>query len=230
MIKIDKNLNTIPPSLQSNLTNRRRKELINEGQYIDKNVYNSRYKMNDIKNALKNIYHNKCAYCEKQIEQFHVEHFRPKSIYCWLAYSWDNLLLACPTCNTHKDNHFELQAQKAEFTEADLDQIHTLAEKYNRQEENKFLNPEQEDPEPELKFDQNGTISSENQRIEYTINTCKLNRHDIKDFRKRIYDKILIRLEQRFRDVKKAKTKEKQKEAMIKIKGLLEDFQQDSHD
>ncbi|MEO8111053.1 MAG: hypothetical protein ABI594_13505 [Ginsengibacter sp.] len=46
--------------------------------------------------------HNKCAYCEtptKVIAYGDVEHFRPKSKYWWLAYSYENYLASCTLCN-----------------------------------------------------------------------------------------------------------------------------------
>jgi uncharacterized protein (TIGR02646 family) len=55
-----------------------------------------------VKADLAKMQHNKCCYCEKREEQAKyrdVDHFRPKSPYWWLAWSWDNLLFACIDCN-----------------------------------------------------------------------------------------------------------------------------------
>lgn len=44
----------------------------------------------------------KCAYCEtpfKVVAYGDVEHYRPKSVYWWLAYCYDNYLAACQMCN-----------------------------------------------------------------------------------------------------------------------------------
>ncbi|MDQ2687964.1 MAG: hypothetical protein M3Y28_08875, partial [Armatimonadota bacterium] len=63
-----------------------------------------------VKQALMDAQHGKCCYCERVIgEDGDVEHFRPKAAVCqgaglpqetpgyyWLAYDWDNFLLACP--------------------------------------------------------------------------------------------------------------------------------------
>ena len=77
--------------------------------------------------ALHTMQHGKCAYCEKPIEKehAHVDHFRPKTRaternasgkivsqrtgYYWLAYTFENLLLTCPNCNTHKLDQFPLR-------------------------------------------------------------------------------------------------------------------------
>lgn len=45
---------------------------------------------------------NKCAYCEaplKAVAYGDVEHYRPKSVYWWLAYSYENYLASCTLCN-----------------------------------------------------------------------------------------------------------------------------------
>ncbi|MEO5731289.1 MAG: hypothetical protein ABI134_00590, partial [Byssovorax sp.] len=55
-----------------------------------------------VKRELAAMQHNKCCYCEKREEQAKyrdVEHYRPKSLYWWLAWTWENLLFACIDCN-----------------------------------------------------------------------------------------------------------------------------------
>lgn len=69
--------------------------------------------------------HRKCCYCEMIIKKkFHdVEHYRPKASancapgctraygYWWLAWTWENLLFACPCCNrSEKNDLFPLEA------------------------------------------------------------------------------------------------------------------------
>jgi uncharacterized protein (TIGR02646 family) len=44
----------------------------------------------------------KCAYCEAPTSMVafgDVEHYRPKSIYWWLAYCYENYLASCALCN-----------------------------------------------------------------------------------------------------------------------------------
>jgi hypothetical protein len=44
----------------------------------------------------------KCAYCEAStsvVAHGDVEHFRPKALYWWLAYDFDNYLFSCQICN-----------------------------------------------------------------------------------------------------------------------------------
>lgn len=64
------------------------------------------------KTQLKKESHGKCAYCEANTEVVahgDVEHYRPKSIYWWLAYTYDNYLYACQICNqNYKSNNFPI--------------------------------------------------------------------------------------------------------------------------
>ncbi len=60
--------------------------------------------------------HDKCAYCEAPTSAVtfgDVEHFRPKSSYWWLAYSYDNYAFACQICNqAFKGDQFTIRAAK----------------------------------------------------------------------------------------------------------------------
>jgi hypothetical protein len=52
----------------------------------------------------------KCAYCESStstVAHGDVEHFRPKGIYWWLAYCFDNYTFSCQICNqSYKGSNF----------------------------------------------------------------------------------------------------------------------------
>ena len=56
----------------------------------------------------------KCAYCESPTDTVahgDVEHFRPKSVYWWLAYCYDNYVYACQICNqVFKSDAFPVHA------------------------------------------------------------------------------------------------------------------------
>ena len=75
---------------------------------------------------------NKCAYCEtptRVVAYGDVEHFRPKSIYWWLAYSYENYLPSCGACNQeYKKDLFHLenkinQMKGVEITSTTSDQV-----------------------------------------------------------------------------------------------------------
>ena len=69
-----------------------------------------RWRHPDITSALHGETHGKCAYCEatvKAVAYPHVEHILPKSTFVDFVYSWENLTLACPVCNTNKGNYYD---------------------------------------------------------------------------------------------------------------------------
>lgn len=205
MIKINKNIADIPESLipaiedmfssgqiprTSKTTHQRRIELIDAGEYIDNPNYNNRYKTSDIRDKLKKIYNGKCAFCEQKEEQLHVEHFRPKKIYYWLAYSWDNLILACPKCNEHKGTNFDTRGNKVIFenNDANINNINSLSSGYDQLERPKMVNPETMDPQDHITFSKNGKMDSTQDNCKHTITACNLSRSNLNDERRKILD------------------------------------------
>lgn len=70
-----------------------------------------------VKPELEACHHGKCCYCETPLDaNSEVEHWRPKSKYYWLAYSWDNLLYSCSFCNKKKLHQFPLADPAARAT------------------------------------------------------------------------------------------------------------------
>lgn len=70
---------------------------------VQKNKYNKK----EIKEAIVIETHGKCAYCESKMRHVSpgdIEHIVPKSLSPELSFAWDNLTLACTTCNTNKSN------------------------------------------------------------------------------------------------------------------------------
>ncbi|MFT6450565.1 MAG: hypothetical protein ACJA06_000045 [Halocynthiibacter sp.] len=73
------------------------------------------YKRPDVREALRDLFHGKCAYCEGTIagtSDTDIEHYRPKGAvkeaeevgfdhpgYWWLAMDYTNLVLSCSHCN-----------------------------------------------------------------------------------------------------------------------------------
>ncbi|AXY60046.1 HNH endonuclease [Acinetobacter sp. WCHAc010052] len=221
MMKVKKDLDKIPPSLNSQLdslvshdrtkartTHKRRLELISFKNYKDESLYNDRYKIQDIKNALNLIYYGKCAYCESNEELLHVEHYRPKKIYYWLAYSWDNLLYACFFCNTGKNKSFSIESSvKAAFKPSakKILSINNLSYIYDKFENPKIINVENFDPYPYLEFFHNGKIRANHPRVRHTINICNLNRVKLKDKRRTIIDDFKKEVTIAFREKNKSR-------------------------
>ena len=110
-----------------------------------------------VKNFLYESQHGKCCYCERKRDkrEADVEHFRPKAEvkeagenhqgYWWLAYSWENLLIACKTCNQeYKKSKFPLKDEKKR----------SYTENCDLGEEEPFLiNPLEENPELFIDYD-----------------------------------------------------------------------------
>jgi hypothetical protein len=68
------------------------------------------------KDALKRHSFGKCAYCEANtatVAHGDVEHFRPKSVYWWLALCIDNYVYACQICNqSYKRDEFPIHGKR----------------------------------------------------------------------------------------------------------------------
>lgn len=60
----------------------------------------------ELKDHLANLSHDKCWYCEVKQERSDnaVDHFRPKSLYPWLAFEKGNLRYCCTYCNSRRKN------------------------------------------------------------------------------------------------------------------------------
>lgn len=59
--------------------------------------------------------HGKCAFCEAPVDGVYygdVEHYRPKAIYWWLIYCYDNYLYSCRLCNGKKSDQFKSEKNR----------------------------------------------------------------------------------------------------------------------
>ncbi len=132
------------------------------------NSERSRYRHPEIKTALVNETHGKCAYCESKILHIHhgdVEHVYPKSLAPELTVQWSNLTLACEICNQNKSNKDPLVEQ--------------------------IIDPYSTDPSRHLLFNgplvfPRGSAAGENTRI-----ILDLNRGDLAERRKEHLERIM---------------------------------------
>ena len=148
----------------------------------------SYYNWKIVKDALWRMHHGKCCYCEKRIEpaDLHVEHFRPRGAfrqtsdgdheypgYYWLAYSWDNLLLACPTCNRTKSSKFPLKCPnlRARSHNDDLGDEAPM-----------LVNPAVDDPRDHIRFRDDAPYPLTEQG-KCTINELQLHRDELFELR-----------------------------------------------
>lgn len=146
------------------------------------------YRNEEVKETLVRIHHGKCCYCEKRAErrELQVEHFRPQRAVCqlpgdtderpgyyWLAYSWDNLFLACAACNGKKSTSFPLKnpGQRARSHHDNL-----------AYEGADLVNPAEDDPRDHIYFEEEIPChrTPEGQR---TIEVLCLRRNDLHELR-----------------------------------------------
>lgn len=159
-----------------------------------------------LKWTLKQIYYEKCAFCESYIknEVGDIEHFRPKNknkneskicdkrySYYWLAFSWDNLLPSCSKCNGKKSNCFDINGDRASYQKEDLADLHNNLEKYYHIEKPKLLHPEYDKFEDKIAFNNKGEIDSQDERVNYTVKICDLNRSNLSKSRQDIIDNLI---------------------------------------
>lgn len=198
MIKVDKIFADIPIILKSQ----------NRKDAFDKNILSSQYadeknlyKVDSVQKKLIEIYHLKCAYCEKNLLDApkHIEHYRPKDTYYWLAYSWDNLLLSCGSCNSSKGTKFQIKKTIVTYDNESFEDIHSLGNSYDVIEEPMIINPEKEDILNKLIFDKEGNISSLDDRVIYTISdVCNLNREELIQKRVKILNDFINKINEHY--------------------------------
>lgn len=198
MIKVNKDFTDIPAILKSQ----------NRKDAFDTNIFSSQYadeknlyKVGSVQKKLNEIYHLKCAYCEQKLLDApkHVEHYRPKDTYYWLAYSWDNLLLSCGGCNIAKGTNFPIKKSMASYNNEAFTDIHNLGNSYDAIEEPILINPEKEDVLDKLIFNTNGEISSLDDRVKSTIdNICKLNRDELVQKRVELLNDFINRINKHY--------------------------------
>jgi uncharacterized protein (TIGR02646 family) len=167
MIWIDRTTTTEPEILKNNNTdpNGEKQRAIkyyesNSGIVVDFQIYGNV----DVKKILKELFNHKCAYCESRVAHvsyFHIEHWRPKGGvtgipqhkgYYWLASEWDNLLLACPECNSqgNKGNRFPLVAGST--------YAYNSKDDYKLLEKPLLINPCETDPKSHFSYTLMGAI------------------------------------------------------------------------
>ena len=179
MIKVEKDFTNIPSILKKENRKEAFNKNISSSAYLDTE---NRYKVRSVQTRLNEIYHLKCAYCEQKLWDApkHMEHYRPKNIYYWLAYSWDNLLLSCGSCNSSKGTRFKIENAIVTYNNENFESIHNLGDDYDEREKPYIINPEKEDILEFIKYDIQGKVSSKNLRVSHTIEeACKLNRDEL---------------------------------------------------
>jgi len=140
-----------------------------------------RYKEKAVTEALNELFHGKCAYCESiaiATQPIDVEHFRPKAgynvtlngrtvlnkpSYYWLAADWDNLLPSCIDCNRERiqtlpDGISSKKSGKGNNFPLEDETMRAAAPGDEAREVPLLLNPCVDLPEEHLEFMQDGNV------------------------------------------------------------------------
>lgn len=179
---------------------------IYKGKFKDPKTKEDRFL---VRERLRDIYYNKCAYCEDIQHRPEVEHYRPKKGireakghpgYYWLCYEWTNLLPACHYCNTErgKRNQFPIRGVRVDapprLPDGSWNKAANDASASPLIDEQPFLlHPEIDRPDDGtfFKFYNTGKIEGIDlqKRGEKTIKICDLNRDDLLEQRR---EKVVI--------------------------------------
>ncbi|HJZ96454.1 MAG TPA: AAA family ATPase [Candidatus Solibacter sp.] len=156
------------------------------------------YRDSTVIDALMELFHGKCAYCESSIAATHrtgLDHFRPKSYvtdreghpgYWWLGSTWENIVSACGACNASKAARFPLADEsKRAVAPPEEEREHPL-----------LLNPCFDHPEAHLVFKEDGTVVSSTPEGQTTIAILGLNRPGLVEARRSAAIEFGIFLEQ----------------------------------
>ncbi len=154
--------------------------------------------------ALHSMQHGKCCYCECLVDRGTIDHYRPKGSvaqssgtrvstrgYYWLAYTWENLLLACEACNMRfKRDFFPLEVPERRV-------LHHKDAARLAQEAPLLLDPTLDEPEVHISF-RAYTPVARTRRGRATIELLRLDSSFLDNQREQIYwliDKLLTILE-----------------------------------
>src|SRR5688572_18289656 len=150
--------------------------------------------LNEITDDLNRVCKGKCAYCESRLSEWsamNVESFRPKSgakgltsssyapmHYWWLAYAWDNMLMACEICNQkYKRDFFPVE------DEGKRAPIGATGEELIK-ENALLIDPAFDNPAEHLAFEESGLIRPLTTKGKVTVDIIGLNREELVSGRK----------------------------------------------
>lgn len=149
-------------------------EVQNKGEYkVVLNKFKEKYRQEDIKQTLEEMYNYKCCYCEAGIGESsygRIEHLKPKSLplFHHLSFEWSNLHWCCEICNTNKGAKWDNEIP--------------------------ILDPTIDNPNSHLQFDLTECKlkpKNDSKRAETTINHTKLNRSSLLRGRRKLREKTI---------------------------------------
>lgn len=147
-----------------------------------------------LKDQLAELSYDKCWYCEmKQVRSDNaVDHFRPKSLYRWLAFSLTNFRYACTFCNSRRtDLATGSVGGKGDLFPLAAGSVRAAAPGQEGQERPLLLNPCSADDPMLLDFNDDGrpvsrfpTQAERHLRAETSIRLYHLNHSDLVEHRR----------------------------------------------
>lgn len=212
MIHVDRSTTPIPPSLLSKTAELEREKITRMLSGSEEHLSQTRFRFyeglwQDAKAALLKLFHNKCAYCESRFSanlgSERVDHFRPRDgvqeadgtrahhYYAWLAYEWDNLLIACPACIVSRKQEGRIVGKGDRFP-VEGPRARLLAHVKECRETEKYLliDPCFDRPEEHLQFYPDGGCLPRSPRGEVTIQLLDLNRLELLEARRRTWHEV----------------------------------------
>jgi len=169
MISKKKNFNDIPKILLTN-----KKNAFRDITVIDK---------------LKEIYNCKCAFCEQNLIDYKIEHYRPRKQYFWLENEWTNLLLICEDCISAKKDNFPINGKMVKENTSNRND-NKVNSNLLLSEQAILINPEIDTPENHFYFDKSGIIYGNTMRGQKNITILNLNRQNLIEKRKKLIDEV----------------------------------------
>ncbi len=192
-----------------------------------------------VRPALKELFHEKCAYCESKLAAngpWDVEHYRPKGQvkeapdhpgYYWLAYAWGNLYPSCPGCNRsyrgqptwNKRNFGPVGGKADQFPLVDETRRAMCHLEDVALEEPKLLDPCSHHPDDYLTFAPDGAAVSidDNTKGRTTIDILHLNREDLQSARKARMQEVLSNIDNIHRALPKAEHAPQRRAALRRL-------------
>ncbi len=148
--------------------------------------------------SLVKVFNYRCGYCDRRIEVTdlaEVEQFRPKSVYWWLAYEWENQLLSCEVCS----KRFKGVLFPVEQAQPQGSLTNKSSAELNELEKPLLLNPFTDDPEEHFAYAVDDDMKrvgmvARTKRGEVTIETVGLNRMELMNERYEIASLFIVML------------------------------------
>jgi len=225
-----------PNAVKANRIYYRGRVILPSGKYVD-----------TVAVALKDLYNNKCAYCEKLCHYPRVEHFRPKGRvtgasptvngYYWLCYEWTNLLPACHECNSieAKSDKFPISGvRRANHPTSgappafDINQSEYTSH-YLLSEGPLYIHPEYcVDFNIHFNFNYDGRMIGLTPHGINTVSDLKLDNEDLNGWRRKIYNDYLLELQKIVRKYKRPINPKTEEWFIEAIQDFVDDLVQSS--